>query len=278
MNVDVHIPSTLLSPFVKTYLIIECEEELVNRVLPDTSLVMVFRYKGLVNYLVNDRKEALPSFTLSGLRRSGRLINYTKGTGNILVIFKEGGATPFIKEPLYELFEESVSLDCCAGYQDLSIIEEELAGATNNRQRIDLVERFLLSRLTNQAAGSRNHFPGSRNHSANPHNHPSDPLIGTALGRIRMAKGVIRIKELADTLYISQDAFEKRFRRVVGVSPKQYSYIIRMRSILHSGLRVQTLTGAAFDAGYFDQPHFNKDFKLFTGLTPTDFVKSPVYW
>ena len=243
----------------------------MNRVLPDTSLVMVFRYKGLVNYLVNDRKEALPSFTLSGLRRSGRLINYTKGTGNILVIFKEGGATPFIKEPLYELFEESVSLDCCAGYQDLSIIEEELAGATNNRQRIDLVERFLLSRLTNQAAGSRNHFP-------DPRSHPADPLIVTALGRIRMAKGMIRIKELADTLYISQDAFEKRFRRVVGVSPKQFSYIIRMRSILRSGLRVQTLTGAAFDAGYFDQPHFNKDFKLFTGLTPTDFVKSPVYW
>jgi AraC-like DNA-binding protein len=98
------------------------------------------------------------------------------------------------------------------------------------------------------------------------------------LDRIHLTKGIIRIKDLADALCISQDAFEKRFRRVVGITAKQFSYIIRMRYIISNGLRKQTLAEVAFNAGYFDQPHFNKDFKLFTGLTPTDFLKSPVFW
>ena len=257
MNIERHIPGKLLKPFIKIYLIIACEDELVNRVLPDTSLVMAFRYKGQVSYLAHDTQKDLPSSVVSGLRKSGRLINYAKDTGNMLVIFKEAGAHAFIKEPLYELFEESVSLDNFTGYQNLSMIEEQLAGAANNTQRIALIEQFLISKL---------------------YHHKPDPLILTALESIRLAKGIIRIKDLAHTLCISLDAFEKRFRRVVGVSPKQFSYIIRMKSIVNSGLKEQTLAETAFDAGYFDQPHFNKDFKLFTGQTPTDFLKSPRFW
>lgn len=257
MDIYTHIPTEQLRQFIRTYLIIESQDALVNRVLPDTSLVMAFRYKGQVDYLTNDTRKSLPSSVVSGLRKSGRLINYAKDTGNILVIFKEAGAHAFIKEPLYELFEESVALDNFTGYQNLSMIEEQLASATNNTQRIALIERFLISKL---------------------YNRKSDPLILTALESIRLAKGIIKIKDLADMLCISLDAFEKRFRRVVGVSPKQFSYIIRMKSVIHNGLKKQALPEAAFEAGYFDQPHFNKDFKLFTGQTPTDFLKSPRFW
>jgi AraC-like DNA-binding protein len=257
MNVSTHIPTALLKPFVKNYLIIESACELVNRVTPDTSLVMAFRYKGKVSYVANDTKSELPVSIISGLRKSGRLINYSQDSANILVIFKEAGASAFIKEPLNELFEESVSLDNLTGYKNLSAIEEQLADVADNIGRINLIEQFLLSRLCN---------------------HKPDKLILAALEKIHTAKGMIRIKDLADTLCISQDAFEKRFRRVAGVSPKQFSYIIRMRSILSTGFQKHTLAEVAFNAGYFDQPHFNKDFKLFTGQTPTDFLKSPVFW
>jgi AraC-like DNA-binding protein len=257
MNIDAHMPGELLRPFIKAYLIIESQDELINRVMPETSLVLAFRYKGLVRHLTNDSTVALPSFVVSGLRKSSRLLNYAKDSGNVLVIFREAGANAFIKEPLHELFEESVPLDSFTSYRNLSVIEEQLAEATNNLQRVALVEQFLLSKL---------------------YHHKPDTLILAALERIHFAKGVIRIKDLADTLCISQDAFEKRFRRVVGVSPKQFSYIIRMRSIINSDLKKQTLSEAAFHAGYFDQSHFNKDFKLFTGQTPTDFLKSPSAW
>jgi AraC-like DNA-binding protein len=218
---------------------------------------MAFRYKGEVSYVANNTKNNLPFSMVSGLRKSRRLINYSNDTGNILVIFKETGANAFLKEPLHELFDDSISLENITGYQNLSIIEERLAGAVNNRQRIDLIEQFLISKL---------------------YDHKPDKLILNALERVHSAKGIIKIKDLANSLYISQDAFEKRFRRIVGVSPKQFSFIVRMKSVVNGGLNKQTLAESALDAGYFDQSHFNKDFKLFTGQTPTDFLKSPVFW
>jgi AraC-like DNA-binding protein len=39
-----------------------------------------------------------------------------------------------------------------------------------------------------------------------------------------------------------------------------------------------TLTDAAYQAGYFDQSHFIKDFRLFTGRTPKDFFSDFQYW
>lgn len=235
----------------------ESQEEMINRTLPDTSLVMSFRYKGQVRFLNHDAPKELSSFTLSGLRKSDRLINYAKDTANILVIFKEAAAHAFIKEPLHELFEDSVPLDSFTGYRNLSSIGEQLAAANNNTQRIAVIEQFLLSKL---------------------YNHQPDPLVTAALEKIHAAKGLIKIKELAKALYISQDAFEKRFRRMVGVSPKQFAYITKMKAVVNSALHKRPLAEIAFDAGYYDQPHFNKDFKLFTGLTPTEFMKSSVVW
>src|SRR5580692_12173379 len=122
MEIETHIPTKSLSPYIKAFRIIETNDDLVNSVMPDTSLVMAFRFKGQVSGLEDDVKTAFPSFMISGLRKSGRQINYAKGSGNILVLFKEAGANAFIKEPLHELFEDSVPLDCFSGYTNLSSI------------------------------------------------------------------------------------------------------------------------------------------------------------
>lgn len=257
MGITRYLPTRLLQPFIKTYLIIEAQADLVNRVFPDTSLVMAFRFKGQTSYVANNTRTDLPLSVITGLRKSGRLINYSKGTGNILVIFREAGAAAFIKEPIYEMFEESVSLDNLAWYNNVSVIEDELSETENNTQRINLIEQFLLSKFNDPEP---------------------DVLVSGALERIHSAKGIIKIKSLADSLYISLDAFEKRFRKRVGVSPKQFSYIVRMKSIISTGITRQSLGDIVFEAGYSDQPHFNKDFKLFTGQTPTEYFKSPVLW
>ena len=102
--------------------------------------------------------------------------------------------------------------------------------------------------------------------------------IAAAVEKIYQQRGLTRIKDLVQSLYISQDAFEKRFRKTTGTSPKQFSSIVRMKSIIHQQRHNETLTGLAFDGGYFDQPHFNKEFKIFTGQTPGDFFKTPPRW
>ena len=254
MRINALMPTELLRPFILTYVIIDSPEEGVNKVLPDTSLVMAFHYNGRVSCVADNTDINLPSSSISGLRKSMRSYHYSKGTGNILVLFKEAGAVAFFKNPLHHLFNETVSLDQFISHRDLAIIEEQVAEAKTDAQKIDRIEKFLLAVL---------------------YDHTPDKLISAALQKIHLAKGVIKIKDLAGALYISQDAFEKRFRRAVGTSPKQFSSIVLMKSITSRGLLKQRLSDIAFDAGYCDQPHFNKDFRLFTGQTPSNFYKSP---
>ncbi|MES2388587.1 MAG: helix-turn-helix domain-containing protein [Bacteroidota bacterium] len=256
MTAEAHIPSALLRPFIKAYLIIESREELVNRVLPDTSLVIAFRFKGQVNYVTENNLEALPGSVISGLRKSVRLINYLDNSATFLIRFKEAGAKAFFREPMHELFEESVSLDTFISGHELSLIEEQLAEADNNLQRVAVIEAFLLSKLCN--------------------NNP-DRLVAAAVQKIHSASGSIKIQELAKSLFISHDAFEKRFRQTVGTSPKQFASLIRMNSVISNTGR-ESFSDKVFDAGYFDRSHFNKEFKLFTGQTPTDFFKAGLYW
>ena len=257
MKVSEYIPTKLLSPFIKAYRIIESEDELVNRVLPNTSLTIAFRFKGQNSYIADTKHSGLPTSTFSGLRKSVRLINYAPKTSTIIVLFKETGASAFFKEPLHELFEDSISLDNFINYQEISIIEEQLFEALNSIERISIVEQFLLDKL---------------------YNYETDKLISNAVEKIHLAKGIIKINQLANELYVSNDAFEKRFRKIVGTSPKQFSSIVRMAAIIKGNKQNKNLTDIAFEAGYYDQPHFNKDFKLFTGLTPTELFSSPSFW
>ncbi len=257
MIIENYIPTEQLRPFIKAYKIIESQDEVVNRVLPDTSLAIAFRYKGQISYILDKGKDTLPSSAISGLRKSVRLINYFKNSATIIILFKETGASAFFKEPLHELFEESVSLDNFIKQHKISIMEKLLAEAPNNNQRIAIVEQFLLSQISN---------------------YRTDKLILAAVDKMHSVKGIIKIKELAETLYISNDAFEKRFRKIVGTSPKRLSSIIRMKSIIPQNRHDKTLADIAFEGGYFDHSHFNKDFKLFTGQTPTEFYKSSSFW
>jgi AraC-like DNA-binding protein len=257
MTNETYIPADLLRPFVKTYRIIGSQNEVVNRVFPVTAHVLVFRIQGQVNYLSGNCKEKLPNFVLTGLKKSVRLINYNQNSANIIVTFKEAGATAFFKEPLHELFEVSASLENFIQCSEIDRIGERLVMAKNNKNRIEIVEQFLLSKL---------------------HNHKPDQLIQAALQKIHTANGLYPINKLASSLYISQDAFEKKFRKLVGASPKQFSSIVRMKSVIAQKQQTKSLTEIALNAGFYDQSHFNKDFKIFTGLTPSDFFKSTPLW
>ncbi|QDK78328.1 helix-turn-helix domain-containing protein [Spirosoma sp. KCTC 42546] len=257
MNTERFLPVDRLRPFVKTFMIIESEQGMVNKLLPGTSIVMAFRYKGNVRYAEGTGKAPMPTAVITGLRNSLRLVDYAQQTATLLVIFNEGGASALFKESLHELFGLSAALDELIPRRTVSKLEERLAEANSNQQRVTIVEQFLLSRL---------------------HETSTDLLIRKAIQHIQLSKGTVRIHELLADLPISQDPFEKRFRRMVGTSPKQFSRIVRLRSVINQYSPAQSLTETAHQAGYFDQAHFIKDFRTFTGQVPHLFFQSGGYW
>jgi len=255
------LPAEPLRPFIKTFMIIESEGATDSKVLPDTALVMAFRCRGKVlNQGDCDGNEArklsslVAPWVISGLQKTPKFLHYSGGTINLLVIFREGGPAAFFREPLHLFSGITLSLDNLFPRRILMDMEEQLGEAGSDAERIALAEGFFLSRLI----------------------HPEpDLLIQTAIHRIRSVNGMLRIKDLFSGLYISKDAFEKRFRRIVGTTPKQYASLVRWRHLLNYYSGDENLTALAYRAGYFDQAHFIKDFRAFTGMTPAAFFGSP---
>jgi methylphosphotriester-DNA--protein-cysteine methyltransferase len=98
-----------------------------------------------------------------------------------------------------------------------------------------------------------------------------DPMVLQALALIHKNKGKIRIKELAEQLHISQSPLEKRFRQMVGATPKKFASIIRFKHAVQQYNPQRSLTDLGYEAGFYDQAHFIKEFKNFTGETPEEF-------
>ncbi|WP_291928373.1 helix-turn-helix transcriptional regulator [Chitinophaga sp.] len=257
MKMERHLPIAALKPFVKAFLIIESSDGVENSTLPDTSVVMSFRFSGSVARVTPTLTDTLPGAGLSGMRKSVRQWKYARDTGNLLVLFEEGGAAAFFKTPLHELFEAQQPLEDLIRLQQIREVEEQLAEAGSHAQRIAVVETFLLSVLSMQTP---------------------DMLVRHAVAQIKNNQGNIKMKQLAAELFISQDAFEKRFRRHIGCTPKQFAAIVRLRQLIDHFDGTESLTDAAHKAGYFDQAHFIKDFKAFTGQTPQVFFQHTNWW
>lgn len=253
MRYQVYTPSDRLKPYVKQLIISEGDDEQTYRVLPGTSLVMGFQYRGKIATINGATTQSLAKAGVTGIQDGFRLFKNESVTGSVLVIFTETGAASFFSEPIHELFGESVSLDNFLNCAILGTLEDRLAEALSDQARIQLVEYFLLSRLQTPKA---------------------DALVEQAIQQIYHSRGTIRMLALADKLCISQSPLEKRFRRLVGTSPKKFASIVRMNQAIATLSTTNSLTDLSIESGYFDQAHFINGFKAFTGVTPSEFLQN----
>ncbi len=88
----------------------------------------------------------------------------------------------------------------------------------------------------------------------------------------------VSIKKLAQDLRVSERYLEIQFKKYVGLSPKTYSLIVRFKQIEQQLKDCTNLSWRQMDfvQDYYDQNHFIKDFKRFTGHTPSNYLLSNV--
>jgi AraC-like DNA-binding protein len=253
-------PSAVLAPFIRVYEIIETQDAVTRTLLPDTCVIIGFRYAGS-STLLNDPPQngdtprpPLPNICVTGLRTSVREMHTAANSGVILAKFRAAGAAPFFRAALHHLFGVSCSLPDL-GDGDGDRIRAIIDAATDD-ERVARVEQYLLTR----------HQPIEPN-----------TVVSAALRAIGEACGKIRMRALAQQLGVSQDALEKHFRRVVGASPKQFATIVRVRQTVDLSRQSPSLTALALDAGYYDQSHFIRDFRAITGEAPGHFFQNARY-
>jgi AraC-like DNA-binding protein len=105
--------------------------------------------------------------------------------------------------------------------------------------------------------------------------HHVESTVRYAVSQIITQKGQTSLQELRSYLHVTERTFERHFEQHVGVPPKTFLRISQFRAALRQIQQNQytRLSDVAYANGYADQPHFIRSFKLFTGISPFEYVK-----
>lgn len=239
-------PTPALRPFVRRFLFVEVAEAHNDSHFPDLGAVLAFRCRG--DCWQNGAAGGTPRASFTGLWN--RLRHHEHGANSLmaLVSFTPVGAAAFTRVPLEEAVDHTEAAEHFLPVRDeLDALTEKLSLAADHAARVCLLEAFL-------TRGLRRRTP--------------DPLIGAAVDWLVQAPATSRIGQLATYIGLSQSALERRFRRDVGVTPRRFLSLQRLQRVLKLQPAAESLTALAHDAGYFDQAHFNHEFKSVTGLAP----------
>lgn len=169
-----------------------------------------------------------------------------------------GAAQVLLGLPADELAGQHVRLDELWG-QGAARMREQLLAAASPAKRMWLIQTLLLARLRQVPA-------------------PAKPAITQALAQLTAGTGV---RETVAQSGYSHRHFIRQFSQAVGLPPKLYGRVQRFQRALGLMQRCATaqvpcLPDVALGAGYSDQPHFNREFRQFSGLTPEQYLRAHV--
>lgn len=252
-------PVKALLPYIKCFWVLENERSGKNtpleKVLPDACPELIIHYgdRFRIKTETGKIKTQPKSFVFGPLTRHIE-IGPTGNSGMIAARFYPGGLSAFSSGSVKTITNTYIPLTSWFGNQ-AALLEKEVCAAKTIDKRKTIIENFLLTLLPPQS---------------------SDPLLPVGLlDNIISKQDPVKIEALSDTLNIGRRHLERRFNREIGMTPKMLLKIVRFQNvfkILHHK-KVKSLTALTYEAGYFDQSHFYRDFKAFSGLTPKDYFK-----
>jgi len=250
-------PGNFLKPYIKCYYLFESEAgiEFEDTVFPSGSPEIIFNLgDGVWHSAIDDDFSKTPPIELWGQITRPMTIRSAGKQTMLGIRFFAHSASHFFKESFPELNDQVLYLGDLWG-SSAKTLHFRLLDLAELRQRIDCIEHYLIKRLAVTRKSSHNFaFVGQMVKEMNSNRFP-----GT-------------IEGMANRYGFTARYVQKLFLQSTGLTPKLYSQIQRFQS----GLRLlndkdRSLTSIAYDCGYFDQSHFIREFRSFTGLTPSSY-------
>jgi AraC-like DNA-binding protein len=164
-------------------------------------------------------------------------------------------AALFLRGGVGEFTNTVADLSAVLG-NDLDALYRRLQDTERLPEQIGLVQEFLLKQLNYRRQEGRQY-----------------KMMEWSIAQLLAQKENNCLEKTAFQAGISLRYLEKTFGEFLGVSPKLFVKITRLqKSFAYLHRRSCSLTEVAFASGYYDQSHFIRDFKSFTGMTPSQYV------
>jgi AraC-like DNA-binding protein len=250
-------PHIALRPFVRQLWISDHQRppqltRFTEHALPDGRMHLVIRLHGTPIHIVDARHPAGHNYgysVIGGARASfyqRELAGSTRAIGATLL---PGAAQALFGISALEFADRHTGLTDVWGLQ-IDALRERLLELDRPELQLELLELFLLARL--------------------PRVKGIHPAIARALSEI---DAVSNVRSMVSNSGMSHRRFTALFAQTAGLTPKKFSRVLRFQRMLKALRYDLALSWAdiAQDAGYSDQPHFNREFREISGLTPEQY-------
>lgn len=248
-------PDPSLSAFIEHYWSVSPEPgrevELVVEVYVDARADLIFNFGA--PYRRTRLGQAPVDYAHSNLdaQRTYPITIEQKGQVEVTgVRFHPGGLAPFVAGSVARWTGATVALGESFGSEGLQL-EHSLRASHQFEQRKRLLDEFFSRRLDLS---------------------PSYQTFAAMLASLR-ENPLLSLKTLAERFDLAPRTLTRSFQRHLGLAPSTYGRVLRFQQAL---LRLMdgppgTLGQLAADCGYYDQAHFVKEFKPFSGGIPGRF-------
>ena len=156
---------------------------------------------------------------------------------------------------MHHLVDDIVPLEDVWPKMEVIALCETLHACWQPHTMIETLERFLLEKLRQREALTKDRR-----------------ILLTAMGMETLRWN--SMNDVREFACFSERSLERHFKQRMGMSPKTYLRICRFNALKARLDRNPTCSWQelAFTSGYYDQSHFIKEFKLFSGKTPGEYI------
>ncbi|WP_346759342.1 AraC family transcriptional regulator [Agaribacillus aureus] len=224
-----------------------------ERILPTGTVELIINLGSPTQVFLDNGIQVNKEFWVCGMHTGSILHQPIAETHMIGVSFKPFGALPFLKVPMSELKNSLVNLELIWGNEPFEL-KQQLLAQKSVRDHFLTVETFLTAKLSNR----QNHFAA----------------IIAWLDLQLSSSREVHLEDLYQKIGYSKRHIIQEFRKFVGLTPKDLKQIYRFNDALKAIDPNQiNWTSLALTCDYYDQAHFNNQFKNFSGLTPSEYVQ-----
>ncbi len=245
-------PTPSLRRFIECYWFLRSSDDLASNaqpILPDGRMELVFNLGDpFRRFHPEGRSEMQPSRMLVGQMDHHVTVSAGGLVDVVGVRFHPSGAHPLLGFPMADLTNRLVPLADVVELPDASSLSNMLhaIGIDDRRRALDAM---LLPRFEK---------------SASPDTH-----FERAVQSVVASEGRVSVDGLARDMGVGPRQLERKFRQRVGLGPKRFAKILRFQSVFRRAFLDESPWAVlALDSGYYDQAHFIRDFKSFTGKSP----------
>lgn len=250
-------PDARLKPYVIDY---QCYRERARLALrrlqpPFDGIPMIVTFGPSIDIMNGDRpaERRLYRSFLAGLHDVHVFTEYEGEQMGFQVNFTLLGAYRFLNITMSDIANRCLDLGDLLGDAEADRLADSLQDAADWPARFDLMDRFLLERLRR--------------------GRPMSPDVAWALKSLQASHGARSIGALSRDLSCSRKTLIQRFHGQIGLSPKAVASILRFAYAVERirAADEESWAGLAIACGYYDQAHFNRDFRRYSGRTPREF-------